>query len=40
MHMTVGLIATFMTVLCIIAADTGAYFFGKSMVSGCRLKVV
>lgn len=31
MHMTVGLIATFITVLCIIAADTGAYFFGKSM---------
>ncbi len=31
-HMTVGLVAVFITVLCIIAADTGAYFFGKSMV--------
>lgn len=26
---TVGLVATFTAVLCIIAADTGAYFFGK-----------
>jgi len=30
-HSTVGLIATFMTVACIIAADTGAYFCGKSL---------
>jgi hypothetical protein len=29
-HMTVGLIATFVAVACIIAADTGAYFCGKS----------
>ena len=28
-HWTVGLIATFMAVACIIAADTGAYFTGK-----------
>ena len=28
---TVGLVATFTAVLCIIAADTGAYFFGKSL---------
>jgi phosphatidate cytidylyltransferase len=28
---TVGLAATFTTVLCIIAADTGAYFFGRSL---------
>lgn len=28
---TVGLIATFTAVLCIIAADTGAYFCGKSL---------
>ena len=27
---TVGLLATFMAVACIIAADVGAYFFGKS----------
>lgn len=27
---TVGLVATFTAVACIIAADTGAYFFGKS----------
>jgi phosphatidate cytidylyltransferase len=30
-HWTVGLIATFMSVACIIAADTGAYLFGKSL---------
>ncbi|KAK9810497.1 hypothetical protein WJX72_011815 [[Myrmecia] bisecta] len=30
-HWTVGLIATFMSVACIIASDTGAYFFGKSL---------
>lgn len=29
-HMTVGLIATFVAVSCIIAADTGAYFCGKA----------
>lgn len=29
-HCTVGLVATFMAVLCIVASDTGAYFFGKS----------
>lgn len=29
--MSVGLIATFITVLCIILADTGAYFFGKAL---------
>ena len=28
---TVGLVATFTAVLCIIAADTGAYFCGKSL---------
>lgn len=28
---TVGLVATFTVVLCIIAADTGAYFCGKSL---------
>ena len=28
---TVGVVATFMTVACIIAADTGAYFCGKSL---------
>ena len=28
-HWTVGLMATFMSVACIIAADTGAYFTGK-----------
>jgi phosphatidate cytidylyltransferase len=28
---TVGLVATFTVVACIIAADTGAYFFGKSL---------
>jgi len=31
--MTVGLVAVFITVLCIILADTGAYFFGKALVS-------
>ncbi|GAB4821285.1 hypothetical protein N2152v2_008331 [Parachlorella kessleri] len=30
-HMTVGLVAVFITVLCIILADTGAYFFGKAL---------
>lgn len=30
-HWTVGLIATFMTVACTIAADTGAYAFGKTL---------
>ena len=30
-HWTVGLIATFISVACIIAADTGAYLFGKSV---------
>lgn len=30
-QVTVGLVATFTAVACIIAADTGAYFFGKSM---------
>lgn len=30
-HVTVGLIATFIAVACIIAADTGAYFFGKAL---------
>ena len=30
-HWTVGLIATFMAVACTIAADTGAYAFGKTM---------
>lgn len=29
-HLTVGLIAAFVAVSCIIAADTGAYFCGKS----------
>ena len=29
-HLTVGLIAAFVAVACIIAADTGAYFCGKS----------
>ena len=29
-HLTVGLLATFTAVACIIAADTGAYFCGKS----------
>lgn len=29
--MTVGLIATFMAVACTIAADTGAYAFGKTL---------
>lgn len=28
---TVGLVATFTTVACVIAADTGAYFVGKSL---------
>lgn len=28
---TVGLVATFTAVACVIAADTGAYFFGKSL---------
>lgn len=28
---TVGLVATFTSVACIIAADTGAYFFGRSL---------
>lgn len=30
-HWTVGLIATFMTVACTIAADTGAYAFGRTL---------
>eukprot|EP00204_Picochlorum_oklahomense_P001877 CAMPEP_0118806222 /NCGR_PEP_ID=MMETSP1161-20130426/30510_1 /TAXON_ID=249345 /ORGANISM="Picochlorum oklahomensis, Strain CCMP2329" /LENGTH=382 /DNA_ID=CAMNT_0006735335 /DNA_START=120 /DNA_END=1265 /DNA_ORIENTATION=- len=30
-HATVGLVATFTAVACIIAADTGAYFCGKSL---------
>ena len=30
-HWTVGLIATFMAVACTIAADTGAYAFGKTL---------
>lgn len=30
-EMTVGLVAAFVTVLCIILADTGAYFCGKSL---------
>jgi phosphatidate cytidylyltransferase len=30
-HATVGLIATFVAVACVIAADTGAYFCGKSL---------
>ncbi|KAL3156701.1 hypothetical protein ABBQ38_000976 [Trebouxia sp. C0009 RCD-2024] len=29
-HWTVGLVATFMAVACVIAADTGAYFCGRS----------
>jgi CDP-diglyceride synthetase len=29
-HLTVGLIAAFVAVACIIAADTGAYFCGKA----------
>lgn len=29
-HWTVGLVATLMAVLCVIAADTGAFFCGKS----------
>jgi len=29
-HLTVGLLAAFIAVSCIIAADTGAYFCGKS----------
>ena len=29
-HLTVGLMAAFVAVACIIAADTGAYFCGKS----------
>jgi phosphatidate cytidylyltransferase len=28
---TVGLVSTFTAVACIIAADTGAYFFGKAL---------
>ncbi len=30
-QLTVGLVATFITVACIIAADTGAYFVGKNL---------
>ncbi len=30
-HWTVGLVATFMAVACTIAADTGAYAFGKTL---------
>ena len=30
-HWTVGLIATFMTVACTIAADTGAYAIGRTL---------
>lgn len=29
-HVTVGLLATFITALCIAAADIGAYFVGKA----------
>lgn len=30
-HWTVGLVATLTAVLCIVAADTGAYFVGKNL---------
>ena len=30
-HWTVGLLATFMSVACVVAADTGAYAFGKTL---------
>ena len=30
-HWTVGLLATAMAVACIVAADTGAYVFGKTL---------
>lgn len=30
-HITVGLVATFVAVLCVIAADSGAYLVGKTM---------
>jgi len=30
-HWTVGLLATFMSAACVVAADTGAYAFGKTL---------
>ena len=34
-----GLVATLITVLCVVSSDVGAYLFGKTMVRRCRLNL-
>lgn len=33
-HVTVGLVATFTSIACVVAADVGAYFVGALLLSG------